>query len=982
MAVIGVLSLSSLYAEESFVEYSIAAWGHKDGLPSTLIFSIVQSPDGFLWLGTDDGLVRFDGVQFTQWRPSAPNSLLPGQVRALHVTRHGELLLGTESGLFGRIRNGELDATQMHAAVQWIQDAADGSYWVATTAALWHLTAASLRPIEPSIVLPRGWVSGPLQSSDGREWIATHAGLFYVQAGRLVQSSEAAARLLITTGNKSAWLDEDGNLHSLEDGTVGGDSNPLSPYSSTITAVATDNSGTLWIGTRGDGVIRYSTTGGHANPHRYTRLDGLSSDLIRSIFEDREHNIWVGTENGLERLRRNRVVSLTMRDGLQSDVIRSIAAGADGSVWLGTEDGLQRLLNGQKTVYQRGIPILSLLSTNNHELWAGTAAGIMRTEGGRPEPLVKDVEFRAVTALAEDEHGVLWFYDANRGVFQQSSGHDPVSVTNSALLHHTVTAMSSDPKGIVWFGLEDGGIVEERGGEFHTYSVHDGLSGGAIHSLSVGPDGELWAATEMGLCFVVGTGFRCLHRSSGLPGDRVLWVVPDANRNLWLGYNIGVAEINAESLRRFADATDSTLNKKFFDDDDGITNSPNSNGNAPAAFSQDRRLWLTTSQGLAVLDPGHLYTNVLPPPVHVLRLEADGNAVDITRPIKLPPLTRGIHFSFTGLSFTAPRKMSFRYRLEPFDREWREAGSSREASYTNLPPGPYTFRVRASNNDGVWNDAGDALSFFLSPAYFQTLWFRLLCVVVVLLAASLLFRLRLRSAQRLLRVRFEERMEERTRIAQELHDHLIQEMVGIAMQLEVADELTLGSADAKTPLERALMLLRRAIASGRLTLQSLRQRPVTGAALLDSLRQTADAYPQKNRAEVEYRIEGTERLLRPEIAEDVIELGQEALRNALKYGGNSAIQIRLRYGPSAFELLVRDHGIGIADHILRDGVPGHYGLAGMRERASRMKGAFSIVSSPGRGTTVQVLLTASRAYQDESGSGNRRETARYNETEE
>jgi signal transduction histidine kinase len=334
------------------------------------------------------------------------------------------------------------------------------------------------------------------------------------------------------------------------------------------------------------------------------------------------------------------------------------------------------------------------------------------------------------------------------------------------------------------------------------------------------------------------------------------------------------------------------------------------------------------------------------------------------------------------VSLAVPRKVRFRYTLEGFDRQWRDGGSSREAFYTNLPPGHYTFRVQASNNDGVWNNTGAALPFVLAPAYFQTLWFRLFCLAAVIVAAVFLLRLRLRAARRRMRLRFEERMEERTRIAQELHDHLIQEMVGISMQLEVADELTPINMKAKAALRRALALSRSAIASGRLTLQSLRQHPVTGSSLMESLRHTAEAYPEQSRTKVEYRLEGQERLLQPEVAEELSELGQEALRNALKHAGSGAIQVRLHYGNSAFELLVRDQGAGMPDDVLRAGIPGHYGLAGMRERAARIPGEFSIVSTPEQGTSVQVSVPAARAYQGNRDSGSGGNIERHSEPQE
>jgi signal transduction histidine kinase len=596
--------------------------------------------------------------------------------------------------------------------------------------------------------------------------------------------------------------------------------------------------------------------------------------------------------------------------------------------------------------------------------------GILRWKDGRMIRDSKQAGFTAVKAFVEDDNGEIWFFDAEKGLYQEAGDHTPVAVTNPELLHQPVTAMASGPGGTVWFGLADGRIVEKQRGNFRIWSVSDGLSGGAIHGLSIGPDRQPWVATERGLCFLDGSRFGCRNSASGLPGDRVFWARPDGQGSLWLGYNTGVARIPAQQLREIP--AKSQLDAKFFDDADGIVNSPNLDGNAPAAFAQDGKLWLTTSQGLAIMNPEHLKPNLLPPPVHILGLEADGQDVDLSQPIILRPLTRSLRFSYTGISLSVPRKVRFRYMLEGFDSGWHDGGANREAFYTNLPPRRYTFRLLACNNDGVWNDTGASLSFYLKPAYYQTLWFRILCLVAVVIAAIILFRRRLRAARRLMRLRFEERMEERTRIAQELHDHLIQEMVGISMQLEVADELTPGSADAKTPLHRALMLSRSAIAEGRITLQSLRQPRVTASALIESLRRTADAYPGGNRPPIEYRLDGQERLLRPETAEDLCEIAAEALRNALKHAGKGSVQVDLRYGSTAFELVIRDEGHGITEQVLQAGVPGHFGLAGMRERAARMGADLSIISAPGRGTSVRVSVPAARAYQDEGsrdGSG-------------
>ena len=969
LAIAGVLAPCwAAHGDQTLAQYSETAWGHKDGLPSTFIYAVTQTTDGFLWLGTADGLVRFDGVQFTRWRPAMPNDQVLGQVRVLSVSRHGDLLLGTGTGMLGRMGNGDLKITQLYAAVESIQESRDGSLWVATDAALWHIDEASLQPVEPSIAMPKGRLSGPLRDSDGREWITTEQGIFYVDAGRLAPSRDLRSWLFRRQDGHLALLDAHGRVHSLHDEETGGSSSNLLPYSSTIIQVTADSSGCLWIASRGNGVIRLAAAGGRTTAERFTRAQGLSSDFARSLFEDREHNLWVATDNGLNRLRRNNVLSLTRRHGLLSDIVTSIGAGKDGSVWLATPDGLERLRDETHTVYLKGSDVLSLLVGRDQSIWAGTTRGLMQWRDGKITFAPGDVRFSAVTVLAEDGAGTLWFYDGSQGIVRQQPGHDPVKVTDGSLVHRAVTSMYGGHGDEVWFGLANGNLVEYREGAFHTYSNQDGLPGGAIHGLSGGPAGEIWVATELGLCFFTGSHVDCWNAQNGLPGDRILWAVPDHDGSLWLGYNFGVARMNAEQLRDAAKTGSAKPHWKLFDDGDGIENSPDLEGNAPAVVAQDGRLWLTTSEGVAVIDPKNLRPNLLPPPVRILGLQADGQEIDLSRPVRLQPLTRSIQFSFTGLSLSDPRRMRFRYRLDGFDLEWRDGGARRDAFYTNLPPGSYAFRVRAANNDGVWNDTGATLHFVLAPAYFQTVWFRLLCLGAVLFSGAFLFRARLLSVRRSLQLRFAERMEERMRIAQDIHDHLIQEMVGISMQLEVADELTPGGAGAKKPLQRALILSRSAIASGRLTLQSLRSRLVTGSGLVETLKRTAEAYPEKNGMAVEYVVEGEERLLQPAMAEDLSELGREALRNALKHAGNGAIRVHLRYGSSSLELSVSDDGGGVEDAVLQAGVPGHYGLAGMRERAARMSAELTIHSTPNQGTTVLVSVPANRAYQETPGS--------------
>jgi signal transduction histidine kinase/ligand-binding sensor domain-containing protein len=975
LAVLGGLApCQPVYAVQMTVQYSITSWGHKDGLPSTSIYAIAQTDDGFLWLGTANGLVRFDGVQFASSRSIQPNSAPLGQVRALCASGHGGLWFGTSAGTLGRVHDERLQAISLHSAVESIEEAHDGSLWIAGSSALWHLDGINLSLIQPPMPLSGTWLSGPLEDDDGTQWITTRKGLFHVAAqNRLMPAGGPLSWLFRARGGGLGLIDESGRVRSAQNEKTIWQGSGLLPKPSAISGVTADTEGSLWVASQGNGVVRIAAGGGQTSAERFTRNEELSSDFVRFVFEDGEHDLWVATENGLNRLRRNSVLSLTRREGLFSDTVSSIAAGKDGSVWLGTAEGLERRAGGERTVYLRGIRILSLLTSGDRQLWAGTSHRLARWTDGRMSMLQQDARFVAITALGEDATGTLWFNDADKGLFRQQSGHPPEQVTSRFFAHEAITAMYSGHEDAMWFGLRSGNMIAYRKGEFHAYSMQDGLSGGDIHSLSEGAAGDLWAATERGLCFFTGEHFDCRNTRSGLPGDRVLWAIPDPDGNLWLGYNMGVTRLDLRKLRGAKAGSSQDLYWRLYDARDGIENTPDLEGNFPAAFARDERLWLTTSRGIAILDTTHLRTNTVPPPVHILELNADGQQIDLSKRIQLQPLTRSIQFAFTALSLSDPQNVHFRYRLDGFDREWHDGGSRRFVSYTNLPPRRYVFRVNAANSDGVWNNTGATLDFNLAPAYFQTLWFLLLCIGIALTCAAILFRTRLQSAKRNMRMRFEERIEERARIAQELHDHLIQEMVGIGMQLETAEELTAADARSKKPLERALALSRSAIASGRLTLQELRSRPMTGLALVETLRGTAEAYAQTDTPAVEYLVEGDERQLCPEVAEEVSEIGQEALRNALKHAGKSAIVVRLHFGATSFDLSVRDEGSGMADDVIDMGIAGHYGLTGMRERAARISARISIDSVPGRGTTVQVLVPATLAYRNnwEADAGDR-----------
>jgi len=521
--------------------------------------------------------------------------------------------------------------------------------------------------------------------------------------------------------------------------------------------------------------------------------------------------------------------------------------------------------------------------------------------------------------------------------------------------------MVADSLGRVWLGLTTGEIVFYDGVGFRTFTEADGLPGGLLHHISAGSDGSVWIASEQGLGLFTGNRFASWSRKNGLPGNRALWAVPTAAGRLWVGYNIGIASMRIDDLLHAASDSHFLVPYDFYDEGDGLKANPEQRGSTPVAVASDGRIWLTTSEGLATIDPAHLRKNLLPPPVRILQFRADDADVDLKNSITLAPRTHRVEINYSGLSLTDPRKVTFRYRLLGFDPEWSQASTRRFSTYTNLPPGRYHFEVMAANEDGIWNETPDRLSFTLAPAVYQTKWFFALCVLALILAGILYFRLRVRSAADRLRLGFEERLDERVRVAQDLHDNLLQEVMGISLQLEIADELTPPEAAGKPILRRALQLSESALTHGRGALTTLRASALTRQDISQALILAAAPFSEERRRAIQYSIHGKELPVRAGVGEEIVQIGREALRNALQHT-QGTVQVSIHYAPGGFRLVVDDEGQGMSPTIMESGAPGHFGLRGMRERAARIASTLTIQSKMRGGTHVQLSVPARMAY--------------------
>jgi signal transduction histidine kinase/ligand-binding sensor domain-containing protein len=972
-----LLPAGAFASTKPLTEYTQTVWTHKDGLPSAFIYSMAQTQDGYLWLATADGLVQFDGVRFTHWRSKTGHRARLGAVLTLCAARDGTLWVGTASGLIGHVNGSDLTTSFVGPAIQAMLEDPTGTLWVIAGDQLLRFRGQAQEQIGSAIALPAPFLSGLLQDKNGSIWFSTDSGLL-----RLDPRDPQVRFVKITKGK--FWLSEDargiiwitrpdGSTRTIDESQVSSGSGTIKTLD--IHTVLRDGEGNTWIGTLGEGLARLRGNSDYLrNMESFSQPDGLSGDSVWCLLEDREHNIWVGTQSGLNRFRDEKIATLTRREGLASDTVDALAAGTEGAVWASTSVGIDRIDAEHRDLYLEGDIALGLSMDPENILWAGTNRGVARRENGKWSSLSlpNGIQLQDVTVIAQDYERGVWLFDVRKGLFRWLNGRLTDFSNEPLLKGKLIFAARGDSKGKVWFGLNRGGVLVFDAGHFHSYSESDGLPGGFIDAVYVDDEGTVWIGSERGLSRLEGQRFATWNSANGLPEDRVLWILSDSARRIWVGYVTGVARVTRSELDWAERDPSHAVNYRFLDDGDGLKGNPDRGSQSAAVRASDGKLWLRTSEGVAIVDPQDLTRNLVVPPVHVQRLVADGATLDMTQPVRLRPLTREVQIDYTALSFAEPRKVRFRYKLEGFDQDWRDAGTRRQAFYTNLSPRAYRFRVLACNNDGIWNESGATLDFDLLPAFYQTRGFLLLCALVLIILAFSVYRLRVWQVTSSFRDRFEERLKERTRIAQELHDNLIQDVMGISLQIEVSDELLPPHFPAKESLRRALRLCKSALDEGRRALNDLRSAPLSADDFVKSFSQLSEQFAGHSGTRVDVVVEGRERSLSVVAGNDLLQIGRQAIMNAFQHSRAKKIHVLLSYGQQDLQIRVKDNGCGMTEEKLNSRRSGHYGIAGMQERAERLGGTLSIRSRVGQGTEVSVSAPGSIVYKDDlprSGSG-------------
>jgi signal transduction histidine kinase/ligand-binding sensor domain-containing protein len=970
-------------------QYAHTSWTARDGAVQGLVFAMAQTPDGYLWIAGSSGLFRFDGLRFERWLPPGGQGL-PSGPYSLLVSRDGTLWIGTFSGLSswnGREFVYRHPGIGQGRFVTSLLEDRDGTVWAGVLGERGELCA--IRAGQVQCEVPEGgfgsFVWSLAQDRSGTLWVGAESGLWEWRPGEPRRHAIPGPRM----GDLTTTTEGEVLVGMLGAGLQQLAGNRLVPHRFRHAArpddwfadaevksnkLLRDRDGGLWIGTASGGIIHVKD--GRADT--FTRADGLSGNITCSLFEDREGNIWFGSNKGLDRFRKLPVSTLSTRQGLPHEVTRSVVATRDGSVWVATQDGLARWkADGSLRVYRQrdGLPdshAHSQYEDADGRLWVSTARGLAYFANDR-FVAVDDAPDGDVHAITGDAQGNLWLLGA-KGLARWSRGRRVEQVAWSDL------GIPKTPQGILahqgglWVSLWDGGVAHLKDGKIQTtYTSAQGLGAGQVTGLRFDAAGALWAATGSGGLSRIHDGrITTLSVANGLPCKAIHWSVQDDNGTLWMYAECGLMKIARDDLAAWIADPSHRVAPRLWGAADGVTLtvSPPAYYNPPVAKGPDGKLWIVGAGEVQLLDPLHVPSNPVPPPVHIERLVADQHPYAAVNGLRLPALARDITIAFSALTLADPKRTPFRYRLEGHDSGWQDVVDQRLATYTNLPPGNYRFHVKAANNSGVWNEQGAQLEFSILPAFYQTTWFRLACAVLLFGLAWAGFQLRLHMRMRRLQRQFEATLEarvaERTRIARDLHDTLLQRFHGLLLEFQAALNLLPNRPrESKEILTRAVDHAVDAITESRDTVQALRTSVVETNNLGAALRALAADLANQNGPGIaaHVQVHGAPQLLHPLVRDETFRIAGEALRNAFRHAEAKRIEVEVHYEAQQLCVRVRDDGKGIDPQVLAQGEKqGHFGLGGMHERAAVAGGQLAIRNAPGGGTEVEFRVPALRAY--------------------
>jgi signal transduction histidine kinase/ligand-binding sensor domain-containing protein len=964
-----------------------SAWTARDGLRG-MVLSLAQAEDGFLWVGTTQGLYRFDGMTFEAYKPETGNFPATG-VMTLEAAPDG-LWIGYLSGGVsvlkdGRLKNySERDGLPI-SRVRSIVHTGDGKVWVAAVGGVarldgdhwhkvrldWNFTARAARKL--------------LVDPSGTLWASVGTGLLYLPKGaHSFEDVGIRAHQIMSLAPAP-----DGSMIYIDFGKANGAPNvcrlQMKPGGSVVRCVSlpdidtvfADRRGSLWF--IGGNVVRLAHpelvewNGGRmprVSIDEYSKSEGLTASTD-TIFEDHEGNIWVGTDKGLDRFRQRNLRWYPAPEGQQ---LFNLAEGDGGEIWASSMGAPVYRIAAGKLIPGSPDNVRYFYREPSGALWASQSDGIWAWSGGRfvkqSVPKVVDqilpvtsADPMIVVSAATDSNGGVWIAIGGRGEFYVKNGEWSFVPVLKDHPDWAANAAAVDEEGRLWVA-NDAHLAAYKdgvtGAKTQVYDETRGPGIGPIKTIRTLAN-DVLIGGDLGLSVYHGGGFHRIEPADGSSFGRVTDIVPTPADGVWLAATPGIVHISADEV---ATAVERPGYRVRCDILDSVTDLPDplqgGTMQGEALRARDGSLWFATLQGFAQVNP-RLRHNSLAPPVAVRSMVADDRTYSTFSPARLRALTRNIRFDYTALSLSIPERVRFRYRLDGLDSKWREAGSIRQAVYDNLAPGNYTFRVIACNNDGVWNMTGATMAFTILPAWYQENWFRAVCAVLTLLVLWITYRLRLRQMRLALTARFDERLAERTRMARELHDTFLQTIQGSKLVVDDGLEEPLDLEKMHRALGQVSGWLEQAIAEGRAALNSLRSSTTLKNDLGPALRRAAESGVVPDGMTVSVSVIGDARELHPIVRDELYRIGNEAIQNAKAHSHGSRLSIDLAYDHDLV-LHVRDNGVGIDPGFIMSGREGHHGLRGMRERTARIRGRLTILSSAESGTDISVIVPGSVSF--------------------
>jgi signal transduction histidine kinase/ligand-binding sensor domain-containing protein len=975
---------------QPLTQYAHTAWRFQEGVFDASPVSIAQTTDGFLWIGTLNGLVRFDGVHFESWNDRL-HELHISSALSLLGSSDGSLWIGTSVGL-AKLHDGKLSAvTNGDGRYNSLIEDRKGRIWAARSRI--RDNNGPLCEVEGTHVQCHGEHDGlgcrfgnmVAQDNNGTVWIGGETGKVcsWNNGAAAVYSAPAAdAACKPSIQSLSVDLDQsiligcDGGLRRLEQGRfVPFQSASLDADRLRGSTPLHDRDGGLWVGTANDGLYRVAN--GVAD--HFGAADGLSDDRVSALFEDREGNVWVATPEGIDRFHRGSVISFSSKQGLHGVGGSAVLASRDGrTIWTTGLQGLAAIRDGKITVITRkeGLPgqqVTALFEDDRGVLWMGIDQDLVSYSNGRFSKTVRNdgKPTGMVVSMAEDASQSIWI--VTTGTERLLRLDSKTGAAEAVPEERAPSRITSSSKKLVYLLSVTLGQISilHEGQAWEHVPLPTGLrTSGSL--LAYGED-SLFVATDAGLYRWRDRKWSGLTTKNGLPCEAVQDMVNEEDGALWLHLACGFVHITKRDVEAWSRDTTTRFDLKLYDALDGAR-AGRSTFEPAHARTANGQLWFAVDSVLQMIDPQNLAHNEQPPPVHILRMVADRKTTSGTANVTLPALTRELEIDYAALSLVSPEKVRFRYALWGVDTEWQDAGSRREAYYMNLPPGHYQFQVIAGNNDGVWNQQGDRLDFSIAPAFYQTNAFRALSAVTFLVLLWSAYQLRMRGLAHQFNKTLEARVSERTRIARELHDTLLQSFQGALLRFQSVERvLPAGADDARNRLDRALDQAEAAVTEGRNAVHGLRASATTTNDLANGIaaigmQLTSEASPGSVPL-IDVAIDGTSRDLNPVVRDEAYRIAGEALRNAVKHAGARRIAVTIHYESRQLRLTVHDDGKGIdADTMTRRQVDGHFGLPGMRERAAIVKGQLDVRSERGAGTEIELRVPGRTAYLARGGS--------------